>query len=134
MRRTAVLVLAMFVCAAAWAQKPVDQKDSQQGAPKENKPAHMQSMHMDMMKHFASAQMAASPDGGVIVLKGDQLLKYDKDLNLTKQVELPRDSFKKGMFMGADKEHRDKPGCDSQGSEASGPAAAPSAPSASQKK
>ena len=32
--------------------------------------------------------MVATPDGGVIVLSGPRLTKYDKDLNLVKEVEL----------------------------------------------
>ena len=38
-----------------------------------------------MMQH---ASMVATPDGGVIVLSGPRLAKYDKDLNLVKEVEL----------------------------------------------
>jgi len=33
-------------------------------------------------------QMVAANDGGVIVLAGNKLLKYDKDLNLVKEVEV----------------------------------------------
>jgi mono/diheme cytochrome c family protein len=35
-----------------------------------------------------STSIVASPDGGVIVLMGNELLKYDNDLNLTKKVEI----------------------------------------------
>lgn len=34
-------------------------------------------------------EMVSSGDGGVIVLTGNRLLKYDKDLTLLKEVELP---------------------------------------------
>ena len=34
--------------------------------------------------------IVASNDGGVIVLAGHKLYKYDKNLNLVKEVELPR--------------------------------------------
>ena len=33
-------------------------------------------------------QMVATSDGGVIVMAGHKLFKYDKDLNLVKEVEL----------------------------------------------
>lgn len=33
--------------------------------------------------------MVASPDGGVIVLSGNKLMKYDKDLNLAKEAVIP---------------------------------------------
>lgn len=32
--------------------------------------------------------MVASEDGGVIILAGNKLMKYDKDLNLVKEVEI----------------------------------------------
>ncbi|MDD5585294.1 MAG: hypothetical protein PHV55_09625, partial [Candidatus Omnitrophica bacterium] len=47
----------------------------------------MATMAMSMMA-MMQKQMAASGDGGVIILTGNKLLKYDKDLNLIKAVEL----------------------------------------------
>lgn len=41
-----------------------------------------------MMPPKKEATMVAVPDGGVIVLIGNRLLKYDKDLNLKKEVEI----------------------------------------------
>jgi len=35
-----------------------------------------------------TAQMVATDEGGVIVLAGNKLMKYDADLNLVKEVEL----------------------------------------------
>jgi hypothetical protein len=35
-----------------------------------------------------STSMVPTSDGGVIVLMGNELLKYDKDLNLTKQAQV----------------------------------------------
>jgi mono/diheme cytochrome c family protein len=40
---------------------------------------------------MSSASMVAGPDGGVFVLMGNELLKYDKDLNLVKKVEIKFD-------------------------------------------
>ncbi len=34
--------------------------------------------------------VVATSDGGVVVMSGPRLIKYDKDLNLIKAVELPR--------------------------------------------
>lgn len=50
----------------------------------------------DMM--MANSTMVAIPDG-VIVMMGNQLLKYDNDLNLVKQVEIKFDwdSWEKTM-------------------------------------
>ncbi len=38
---------------------------------------------------FLEKQIIPTPDGGLIVSIGDKLIKYDKDLNLIKQVTLP---------------------------------------------
>ena len=34
--------------------------------------------------------LVATSDGGVVVLSGPRLVKYDKDLNLVKEVEIPK--------------------------------------------
>lgn len=44
-----------------------------------------------MIKNMMSKKMVASGDGGVIVLVGNKLLKYDKDLNLIKESEIKID-------------------------------------------
>lgn len=48
-------------------------------------------MHMMHMMH---RKIIATEDGGVIVMVGNKLLKYDKDLNLIKKVEITRDAMK----------------------------------------
>ncbi len=51
------------------------------------------------MMGMMSKAMVASGDGGVIVQSGNKLLKYDKDLNLVKEAEIPMDmgAMKKEM-------------------------------------
>jgi len=44
-----------------------------------------------MMKSMMEKSVVATEDGGVIVLIGNKLLKYDKDLNLQKEVEIKID-------------------------------------------
>ena len=44
-----------------------------------------------MMKKMMSGQMVATKDGGVVVMMGNRLLKYDKDLNLKKEVKIRLD-------------------------------------------
>ena len=43
---------------------------------------------MMMKKMMTGREMVATKDGGVIVLTGNKLVKYDKNLNLIKEVEL----------------------------------------------
>ena len=47
----------------------------------------MGAMAMQVLGQFQK-QMVGTPDGGVIILSGNKLLKYDKDLNLVKEVEI----------------------------------------------
>jgi hypothetical protein len=44
-----------------------------------------------MMGSMMGHCMVASGDGGVIVMMGDKLMKYDRDLNLVKEVEVAID-------------------------------------------
>ena len=46
---------------------------------------------MGMQHMMMSKSMVATPDGGVIVMVGHKLQKYDKDLVLQKEVELKMD-------------------------------------------
>lgn len=50
----------------------------------------MMGMHGMMMKMMERSVVATS-DGGVVVLMGNTLTKYDKDLNVVKEVELKMD-------------------------------------------
>jgi hypothetical protein len=44
-----------------------------------------------MMKSMMERSVVATSDGGVIVVMGNKLTKYDKDLNVVKEVELKMD-------------------------------------------
>lgn len=57
----------------------------------------MEGMGMHPMMH---GSMVATSDGGVIVMMGTKLLKYDKDLNFVKEVEIKIDwqAWKKSMM------------------------------------
>ncbi len=44
-----------------------------------------------MMKMMMEKEMVPTSDGGVIVLSGNRLLKYDKDLELVKEVKIEMD-------------------------------------------
>lgn len=45
-----------------------------------------------MMKSMMEKSIVATEDGGVVVLIGNKLLKYDKNLNLQKEVEIKIDT------------------------------------------
>ena len=50
----------------------------------------MMGMH-PMMKSMMEKLMVPTADGGVVVLMGNKLTKYDKDLNVVKEVEIKMD-------------------------------------------
>ena len=52
-----------------------------------------------MMNSMMGRSVVATNDGGVVVVTGNKLIKYDKDLNVVKEVELKMDmeAMKKNM-------------------------------------
>ena len=44
-----------------------------------------------MMKSMMERSVVATSDGGVVVVMGNKLIKYDKDLNVVKEAELKMD-------------------------------------------
>lgn len=48
-------------------------------------------MHGMMMGSMMAKSIAATADGGIVVMAGNKLSKYDKDLNLIKDVEVKMD-------------------------------------------
>ncbi|MBF0532932.1 MAG: hypothetical protein HQL23_07555 [Candidatus Omnitrophica bacterium] len=48
-------------------------------------------MHGRMMPGMMAKSLTATADGGVIVSVGNKLIKYDKDLNVVKEVEIKID-------------------------------------------
>ena len=49
-------------------------------------------MHMMMAQQMMEKEVVATSDGGVIVMVDNKLQKYDKDLNLVKEVDLKIDT------------------------------------------
>ncbi len=49
---------------------------------------HGKGMHaMGMRPKMGAKNMVATSDGGVVIMVGGKIIKYDKDLNLVKEVE-----------------------------------------------
>lgn len=48
-------------------------------------------LHMALAKSLTDTQMAVTDDGKVIIMAGHKLMKYDKDLELVKTVDLEID-------------------------------------------
>jgi CRP-like cAMP-binding protein len=108
MNKTIVLIVVIVLLATGsyfvFAQDPMDggmmgsnmQQRGMRGSPIQNR-----GMMGSMMR---SSSLVASPDGGIIALMGNELSKYDNDLNLVKQVGINFnwDKWQKTMM-----QHRD---------------------------
>ena len=85
-----VLVLVMM---AALASGPLYAKDMktmammEDGKEKGVMGGKMMGMHM-MMKKMMEKSVVATSDGGVVIVAGDKITKYDKDLKFVNEAEL----------------------------------------------
>ena len=75
----AVVVLLLLIAAPAFAEEM--KKEAMPGM-------SMTDMGKKCCKMMGKAQMVATDEGGVIVLAGNKLMKYDADLNLVKEAEI----------------------------------------------
>ena len=83
----AVTVLSLLMALPAFAEEA--KKEEMPGMSME-KPMGMPMSGMEKMcrSMMGKAQMVATDEGGVIVLAGQKLMKYDADLNLVKEAEI----------------------------------------------
>ena len=109
MKKAAFLLPILFasVCSAAFAE---DQPMDPQGGARQHRSDRTGGKGMEMMGMMKggmhSQSMVASNDGGVFVLSGGKLMKYDSMLNLVQEIELKGDSKPKRPW----KEMSDAPG------------------------
>lgn len=55
---------------------------------------YMCPMHKMMMKNMMSTEVVATQDGGIVLIRGNKLVKHDKDMNQVKEVEITMDMEK----------------------------------------
>jgi hypothetical protein len=87
---TAVLVLSVSGIALAQMDKDkgmMDDKGMGMGMMKEGMMGKKDMMH-GMMKMMMEKTVVATSDGGIVIVSANKISKYDKDLNLVKEVEL----------------------------------------------
>lgn len=81
----AAVVSAAIVCAEEAKSPAIEKQDAPAGRwMHRNKGAMMGGM----MKCMSDKSLVATSDGGVVVLVGHKLIKFDKDLNVVKEVEI----------------------------------------------
>ena len=89
MKRLMYVLLAAGLCLVISSISYAEEKDSAMG--KGMKEGHGRMGQCMMMKKMMGKEMVVSGDGGVIILVGNKLLKYDSDLNLVKETEIKID-------------------------------------------
>jgi hypothetical protein len=57
-------------------------------------------MHQMMMKKMMEKSVVATSDGGIVIVTANKITKYDKDLNLVKEVETKMDMESMKEMMG----------------------------------
>jgi hypothetical protein len=104
MKKIIILIVVAAIIAACsyavFAQSRTDGNEMQKrmmDRSQMDKRGMMPGMHPGMM---GNCSMVATPEGGVIVMMGNKLIKYDKDLNMVKEVEIKIDwqAGKKSMM------------------------------------
>ncbi|MFZ0035759.1 MAG: hypothetical protein WAK60_12330 [Sedimentisphaerales bacterium] len=91
MKKT-IIVTMVFLLAVGGAYLAADEMGwHKEGKAEAGKPMMgMCPMHTMMCEHMMKKEIIAAGDGGVVILACNKLYKYDKDLNLVKDVELKK--------------------------------------------
>lgn len=88
-------ILIMFVVLSLGAplyahDKEMGTMGTESGESKGMMGGKMMGMHM-MMKMMMEKSVVATEDGGIVVVAGNKITKYDKDLNVVKEAEIKMD-------------------------------------------
>lgn len=136
-----ILVMTMVFLAAGVSLVSAEEKAD--GAKDHHKWGKMGMEHGMMMKMMEKTVVATS-DGGIVIVAGNKISKYDKNLNLVKEIELKMDMecLQKSMhemkamcpMMGKKSDGDKDMDMDDDGDEDDAPAAAPAAEEAAPQK
>ena len=93
-----VISLALITYAQGEPNSDIDKEAAQAPAPKVismnmfkgKQPVMSNPRDMMLRMKKMATYMVATADGGVAILDGDKLFKYDKDLNLVKEIKVDR--------------------------------------------
>jgi hypothetical protein len=86
------MIVILMVATVAYFAFAAEQKDEMMGKEVMGQVMlGMCPMHTMMCQGMMQKEMVATEDGGVIIMAYNKLCKYDKDLNLVKEVELKID-------------------------------------------
>ena len=88
MKKIFLVVLMATVMLGSWGYAQDDMKGMGEGSQQSQSSSMMGGK--GKMMGMQNDSMVATSDGGIVLKQGPRLIKYDKDLNLVKEVELPR--------------------------------------------
>jgi hypothetical protein len=86
-----VAIVSVIFLAFAFAQESSDIQKHMMGKGMRSSKTGKLLMHNMMTNQMMQKYMVATKDGGVVVMIGNKLLKYDKNLNLVKEAEIKID-------------------------------------------
>ena len=92
MKKATVLIVGAVLFAAVQVVSFADEKMKEPMMEKSGGMMGKKMMGGMMMHEMMEKKVIATSDGGIIVVTGNKLLKYDKDLNLVKEVEIKMDN------------------------------------------
>ncbi len=100
----AVVIVGVFSLSLASAEEKnppmMEKKDMRMEGDQSGKIRDKMMRRHLMMSAMMPKSMVTTSDGGIVVLAGNKLTKYDKDLNVIKEVEIKMDMEKMQEMMG----------------------------------
>ena len=92
MKRIIFILLAAVVCMSFLSVSFAGDMGGRKGDKKWDKKGHGCSMcHMHKMMMAEGKKLIATQDGGVVLMMGNKLIKYDAQLNVVKEAEIKMD-------------------------------------------
>ncbi|MGE0269407.1 MAG: hypothetical protein AB7S78_13235 [Candidatus Omnitrophota bacterium] len=94
MKKNVLIFMAVVLFAASGLVYAQEMKGGMMGSGMMGKgmmDGKMMGMHSMMMK-MMDRNVVATSDGGIVIVSGNKVAKFDKDLNLVKEVELKMDT------------------------------------------
>ena len=88
---TTATILMLAVVALSLPLYAHDEKEEMKMGMMGAKGGKMMGMHQMMMKKMMEKSVVATSDGGIVIVEANKITKYDKNLNVVKEVETKMD-------------------------------------------
>jgi len=101
------LILLLCIAYPLFAEFTEDDRMPKREMPERMMPEHQMMQHMSSMKK--DIKVIATSDGGVVILAGNKLLKFDANLKLIAENELKSQEKEEKIKLDRKSMHREKP-------------------------